>query len=201
MAKVIFSKYPKDTRVDVGKSLILKADALTKTGAEVYWEFLKDSGWKKIPKAISKTLNIKKTKAAHSGAYRCVINGSASRIAKVTVGEVVAPAKEKDLEPTIEPTKENGAFIEILESTGKDISPELLEKVIPAVIKELPDSLKGTDYFTTISVEGGKNFWHHRELIRYKYGKSKKLTESLEFIETKYKKLHSLLEPLEKDLK
>ncbi len=76
----------------------------------------------------------------------------------------------------------------------------ILELLFPYDVK-LPDSLKGTDYFTTISVEDGKNFWHHRELIRYKYGKSKKLTESLEFIEAKYKKLHSLLEPLEKDLK
>ena len=76
----------------------------------------------------------------------------------------------------------------------------ILELLFPYDIK-LPDSLKGTDYFTTISVEDGKNFWHHRELIRYKYGKSKKLDESLEFIETKYKELHSLLEPLEKDLK
>ena len=33
---------------------------------------------------------------------------------------------------------------------------------------KLPDTLKGTDYFTTIFVEDGKNFWHHRELIRYK---------------------------------
>jgi len=76
----------------------------------------------------------------------------------------------------------------------------ILELLFPYDVK-LPDSLKGTDYFTTISVEDGKNFWHHRELIRYKYGKSKKLTESLEFIETKYKDLHSMLEPLEKDLK
>ena len=66
---------------------------------------------------------------------------------------------------------------------------------------KLPDSLKGTDYFTTISVDEGKNFWHHRELVRYKYGKSKKLAESLEFIEQKYKELHELLEPLEKDIK
>ena len=66
---------------------------------------------------------------------------------------------------------------------------------------KLPDTLKGTDYFTTIFVEDGKNFWHHRELIRYKYGKSKKLTESLSFIEQKYKDLHELVEPLEKDIK
>ncbi len=66
---------------------------------------------------------------------------------------------------------------------------------------KLPDNLKGTDYFTTIFVEEGKNYWHHRELIRYKYGKSKKLIESLNFIEQKYKDLHELVEPLEKDIK
>ena len=65
----------------------------------------------------------------------------------------------------------------------------------------IPDDLKGPDYFTTLVVEEGKHFWHHRELIRYKYGKSKKLDESLEFLESKYKELHALLEPLEKDLK
>jgi len=66
---------------------------------------------------------------------------------------------------------------------------------------KLPDDLKGTDYFTTVFVDEGKNFWHHRELIRYKYGKSKKLIESLGFIEQKYKELHELVEPLEKDIK
>ncbi|MFB5624524.1 MAG: hypothetical protein ACE5RP_06410 [Nitrosopumilus sp.] len=66
---------------------------------------------------------------------------------------------------------------------------------------QLPDSMKGTDYFTTLSVEDGKTFWHHRELIRYKYGKSKKLIDALEFLESKYKELHELLEPLQKDLK
>jgi len=76
----------------------------------------------------------------------------------------------------------------------------IVEFVFPYSIK-IPDSLKGTDYFTTIALEDGQNYWHHRELIRFKYGKSKKLKESLEFIETKYKELHSLLEPLEKDLK
>jgi len=75
----------------------------------------------------------------------------------------------------------------------------IVELLFPYSIK-VPDSLKGTDYFTTISVGEGKNFWHHRELIRYKYGKSKKLQDSLRFIETKYKELHALLEPLEKDL-
>lgn len=76
----------------------------------------------------------------------------------------------------------------------------IVEMLFPYGIK-IPDSLKGTDYFTTISVEDGKNFWHHRELIRFKYGKSKKLAESLKFLEEKYKELHNMLEPLEKDLK
>ena len=76
----------------------------------------------------------------------------------------------------------------------------IAEFLFPYQMK-LPDNLKGTDYFTTISVEDGKTFWHHRELIRYKYGKSKKLDESLDFIESKYKELHSLVEPLEKEIK
>lgn len=76
----------------------------------------------------------------------------------------------------------------------------IVDMLFPYNIK-IPDNMKGPDYFTTISLDNGKNFWHHRELIRYKYGKSKKLKESLEFLETKYKELHSLVEPLEKDLK
>ncbi|HSG83698.1 MAG: hypothetical protein ACE5Q4_01145 [Nitrosopumilus sp.] len=76
----------------------------------------------------------------------------------------------------------------------------IVELVFPHDVK-LPDNLKGTDYFTTLSVEEGKTFWHHREMIRYKYGKSKKLVDALEFLETKYKELHELLEPLQKDLK
>ena len=76
----------------------------------------------------------------------------------------------------------------------------IVELLFPHDIK-LPDSLKGPDYFTTISIEDGKKFWHHRELIRYKYGKSKKLVNALEFLELKYKELHGLLEPLQKDLR
>ena len=75
----------------------------------------------------------------------------------------------------------------------------IVELLFPYDVK-LPDNLKGTDYFTTLSVDEGKIFWHHRELIRYKYGKSKKLDLALDFLETKYKELHTLLEPLQKDL-
>jgi len=66
---------------------------------------------------------------------------------------------------------------------------------------KIPDEIKGPDYFITISTADNKNFWHHREMMRYKYGKTKKLTEALEFLETKYKELHSMVEPLEKDIK
>ena len=76
----------------------------------------------------------------------------------------------------------------------------IVDLLFPYDVK-IPDSIKGTDYFTVLSVENGKNFWHHRELIRFKYGKAKKLEDSLQFIEKKYKELHSLVEPLEKDLK
>ncbi len=71
----------------------------------------------------------------------------------------------------------------------------IVEFLFPHDVK-LPDNLKGADFFTTISVEDKKTYWHHRELIRYKYGKSKKLTDALEFLESKYKELHGLLEPL-----
>ena len=67
-----------------------------------------------------------------------------------------------------------------------------IEYLIPFNIK-LPDNLKGPDYFTTISISEGKHFWRHRELIRFKYGKSKKLLESLEFIDKKYRELRKSL--------
>jgi hypothetical protein len=62
-----------------------------------------------------------------------------------------------------------------------------VEYIFPHSIK-LPDSLKGLDYFTTLSVSD-KHHWRHRELVRFKYGKSKKLAESLEFLDKKYKEL------------
>ena len=63
-----------------------------------------------------------------------------------------------------------------------------IEYLLPFSVK-LPDSLKGLDYFTTLSVSDGKHFWRHRELIRFKMGKSKRLAESLSFIDKKYKEL------------
>jgi len=66
---------------------------------------------------------------------------------------------------------------------------------------KISDEIIGPDYFTTIPTTDSKKFWHHREMIRYKYGKTKKLSEVLEFLEVKYKELHSMVEPLEKDIK
>ena len=66
---------------------------------------------------------------------------------------------------------------------------------------KISDEIIGPDYFTTIPAADNKSFWHHREMIRYKYGKTKKLSEALEFLEVKYKELHSMVEPLEKDIK
>ncbi|MGH9993313.1 MAG: hypothetical protein ACREAZ_11870 [Nitrososphaera sp.] len=63
-----------------------------------------------------------------------------------------------------------------------------VEYLLPFNVK-LPDGLKGPDYFTTISASEGMHFWRHRELIRFKYGKSKKLAESLAFMDKIYKEL------------
>ena len=73
----------------------------------------------------------------------------------------------------------------------------IVEMVFPHNIA-LDDALKSPDYFTTLSLEDSSIYWHHRELIRYKYGKSKKLSDALEFLELKYKELHNLLEPFQK---
>lgn len=69
----------------------------------------------------------------------------------------------------------------------------MVEYLFPYSVK-LPDKIKGPDYFTTISLEDGKNYWRHRELIRFKYGKSKKLSEALEFVDKKYKELYASLD-------
>ena len=82
-------------------------------------------------------------------------------------------------------------------STGSDYPDGdewfMVEYLFPYSVK-LPDKIKGPDYFTTISLENDKNFWRHRELVRYKYGKSKKLSEALEFMDKKYKELYESLE-------
>ena len=67
-----------------------------------------------------------------------------------------------------------------------------VEYLFPHNIK-LPDNLIGPDYFTTIYVADAKHFWRHKELVRFKYGKTKKLVESLEFINKKYRELSKSL--------
>ncbi len=77
-----------------------------------------------------------------------------------------------------------------------------IEYLLPYSLK-LPDKLKGPDYFTTIMTSEEKHFWRHRELVRFKYGKSKKLSESLEYMNRKYLELSMALRDSEviKELK
>lgn len=57
----------------------------------------------------------------------------------------------------------------------------------------LPDSLKSPDLFTTFSIGEGKKYWRHRELIRYRSGRAKRLEEARDFIERKRSELYSAL--------
>ena len=63
----------------------------------------------------------------------------------------------------------------------------IVEMLFPHDVK-LPDNLKELITLQLLSVDD-KTYWHHRELIRYKYGKSKKLDDAIEFLESKYKEL------------
>lgn len=74
----------------------------------------------------------------------------------------------------------------------------ILDMLFPHDI-QMPDAIKGPEYFTTIPA-GDATYWHHRELVRYKYGKSKKLSESINFLVSKYDKLCVMLEPLEAEI-
>lgn len=138
MSKVIFRRHPLDTKVEEGKTLTLDIKTLSRHNSNISWEFDSVEGWKEV--STSKTLYIKKVLKSHAGNYRCLVNGVCSRVAKV---DVFAPPTEEGLEPTIEaPNKENDVFIEILEGTGEDASPELIEKVSSAIREELPEVLK-----------------------------------------------------------
>ncbi|MCS6768448.1 MAG: hypothetical protein RMJ59_06615 [Candidatus Nitrosocaldus sp.] len=68
----------------------------------------------------------------------------------------------------------------------------IVEYVLPYNIR-LPDNLKGPDYFTTLAVDEGNSYWRHRELVRYRYGKSKRLDEAVDFIDRKYRELSDML--------
>ncbi len=53
---------------------------------------------------------------------------------------------------------------------------------------ELPDRLKSPDYFTRYT-SGEKVYWRHRELVRFRYGKVKRLQEAFDFIIRKSEEL------------
>lgn len=115
--RVLFCKYPKDAKVELGTSLTLKADALCSTGSTCIWEADLGKGWKKVGEG--KVLAIKSIKKAHAGNYRCVIAGVSSRVASVEVKDLTAtketcleilkessePVKETEKKPTKAPTK------------------------------------------------------------------------------------------------
>jgi len=63
------------------------------------------------------------------------------------------------------------------------------------LIKDLhiPNEMKSREYFTRVQHEG-RWVWRHRELVRYRQGKVKKLEEALAFIDRKTKELIDALE-------
>ena len=69
----------------------------------------------------------------------------------------------------------------------------IAEYLLPFDVK-LPDSLKSPDLFTTFSIGEGKKYWRHRELIRYRSGRAKRLEEARDFIERKRSELYSALD-------
>ncbi len=64
----------------------------------------------------------------------------------------------------------------------------IVEYLLPYDVN-LPDSLKNPDYFANLASEKGSRNWRHRELVRYRYGKVKKLDEALAFIDRKSNEL------------
>ncbi|MEM4311930.1 MAG: hypothetical protein QXX95_06030 [Nitrososphaerales archaeon] len=67
----------------------------------------------------------------------------------------------------------------------------IVEYIVSSKVN-IPDELKSADYFSTLTHKD-VSCWRHRELIRYKYGKTKKLQEALEFINSKADELHNAL--------
>ena len=64
----------------------------------------------------------------------------------------------------------------------------IVEYLIPHDIV-LPNGLKSPDYFTTLPLGKGEHNWRHRELIRYRSGKMKRLEEAKNFVDQKYDEL------------
>lgn len=72
----------------------------------------------------------------------------------------------------------------------------IVEYVFPYDV-EIPDSLKSPDYFTRLTApqpKQSKVLWRHRELIRYRHGKIKRLDEALAYIHHKAQELAKALE-------
>lgn len=131
MGKPFIAKQPLATIVERGKAATFKVDVLGAFGAKYQWQFDAGQGWKNVVGGKEKILAIKKVKEANLGNYRCII--------KTKHGEVVSRIADLGL---VGLEAEGDAMLQILEETGKDTSPEVVDKAIQAVKKELPETLK-----------------------------------------------------------
>ena len=134
----IFFKQPKSQEVELGDKVVVTADALTTTNRRLTWEFQNAQGGPYVEVSKSRVSGKGQSYAFFAsdktlGSYRCLCGGVASKTAVITLkGE---PALEK-------PTKENDVFLEILEDTGEDASPDTIAVVQKAIVKKMPESLK-----------------------------------------------------------
>lgn len=132
----MFHKHPKDAVVLVGAMLILLAEALYKSTAKIQWQVDTGKGWEDLSGECGKRLIIKDFKAADVGSYRVLCDGTSSRPAKVSL--VGSPVEAEAFLGT--PTDD--VLLEILEGTGKDLNPTQLPKIMAAITKKMPDTLK-----------------------------------------------------------
>jgi hypothetical protein len=67
----------------------------------------------------------------------------------------------------------------------------IVEYLVPFEV-DIPDELKSPDYFTTITLDG-RRFWRHREMVRYRQGRVKRLEDALTYIDRKATFLYEAL--------
>ena len=121
MSRVVFRKHPLDTKVKEGESFTLTTKTLSAFGVPVVWDADLGKGWEEV--GTGKSLIVREAKTFHAGRYRCVVDGQASRYAKVEVEEA-------------------SVFEVIQNETGVDAKPEVVAKAAKAVRKKMPASLK-----------------------------------------------------------
>ncbi|MBI4258635.1 MAG: hypothetical protein HY619_06740 [Thaumarchaeota archaeon] len=68
----------------------------------------------------------------------------------------------------------------------------IVEYLLPHNV-DMPDALKNPDLFTSVTAGKGVRQWRHRELVRYRQGKVKRLEEAVIFIDRKAWELRGML--------